>query len=282
MQPSDPGGTSAGAADTERSGSGGGDATRDRVQPTAEQLKARLQEQASPVAEQVQQTAARVADRAGEQATARAESQKDRAVDALAMLAQAIGQSGRELRSQGQPMLAGYVDRTAQTVERAATYLRARDVGQIVDDTERFARRNPTAFLGGGFALGLLAARFLKSSAPRPTGATGHPAAQSPYRMHPYATQNYGAPYGMGTSTAAPSAPTPATTPETPAVSTTSTAPPSGEGPSATAPVESERPPKDEDRPAGGASRAEIGVRPARRRRAPGTPSREPSSGQLE
>ena len=72
MQPSDPGGTSAGAADTERSGSGGGDGTRDRVQPTAEQLKARIRERASPVAEQVQQTAARVADRAARRRARRA------------------------------------------------------------------------------------------------------------------------------------------------------------------------------------------------------------------
>ena len=33
-----------------------------------------------------------------------------------------------------------------------------------VSSTERFARREPLFFLGGAFVVGLLAARFLKSS----------------------------------------------------------------------------------------------------------------------
>jgi len=38
-----------------------------------------------------------------------------------------------------------------------------------VDDAERLAHRQPALFVGGAFALGLLAARFLKSSKPRPS-----------------------------------------------------------------------------------------------------------------
>jgi hypothetical protein len=34
----------------------------------------------------------------------------------------------------------------------------------MVRDAERFARRNPAAFIGGAFVLGLALARFLKSS----------------------------------------------------------------------------------------------------------------------
>jgi hypothetical protein len=283
-----------------RSSSEGAGGVADQVQQTVGQAADQVQQAAAPVADKARETVSQVADQAGQQVSARAKSQKDRAVDALAMLAQAIRQTGQELRSQDQPALAGYVDRAAQTMERGTNYLRARDMGQLVGDTEAFARRNPTVFLGGGFALGLLAARFLKSSAPRPTGATGYPAAQSPYRMHPYATQNYGAPSGMGASTPAPSSPSPAppsspstsspspstsqetTTAETPAVSTTSTTPPSGEGRSATAPVGGELPLKDQDRPAGGASQTEVPVKPARGRRAPETPTGEPSSGQSE
>jgi hypothetical protein len=38
-----------------------------------------------------------------------------------------------------------------------------------MQEAERYARQNPWVFLGGAFAVGLAAARFLKSSAPRPS-----------------------------------------------------------------------------------------------------------------
>jgi hypothetical protein len=45
-----------------------------------------------------------------------------------------------------------------------SNYLQNTDVSEMVDRTEEFARRRPALFLGGAFALGLLGARFLKSS----------------------------------------------------------------------------------------------------------------------
>jgi hypothetical protein len=42
--------------------------------------------------------------------------------------------------------------------------MREKDPAEMVHDAERFARRNPTAFVGGAFVLGLALARFLKSS----------------------------------------------------------------------------------------------------------------------
>ena len=49
-------------------------------------------------------------------------------------------------------------------MERFQGYLRNQDVGAIIDDVERMAREQPVMFLGGAFMLGLVAARFLKSS----------------------------------------------------------------------------------------------------------------------
>jgi hypothetical protein len=43
-------------------------------------------------------------------------------------------------------------------------YLHGKDLDRIVGDVEHFARSQPLMFIGGAFGLGLLAARFLKST----------------------------------------------------------------------------------------------------------------------
>jgi hypothetical protein len=60
-------------------------------------------------------------------------------------------------------MLAQYVDRGAEQIEQFGGYLHRRDTSQLVTDVEGFARRQPLAFAGGAFALGMLAVRFLRS-----------------------------------------------------------------------------------------------------------------------
>jgi hypothetical protein len=50
-------------------------------------------------------------------------------------------------------------------VERLSGYLRSNSVSDMVSGVEEFARRQPAIFIGSACMLGLLAARFLKSSA---------------------------------------------------------------------------------------------------------------------
>jgi hypothetical protein len=45
-------------------------------------------------------------------------------------------------------------------------YLEEHDLEDLVYEAEDFARRKPELFVGGAFTLGLLAARFMKSTAP--------------------------------------------------------------------------------------------------------------------
>jgi hypothetical protein len=42
--------------------------------------------------------------------------------------------------------------------------VREKDVNEMLRDVQQFARRQPALFIGGSFAAGLLAARFLRSS----------------------------------------------------------------------------------------------------------------------
>jgi hypothetical protein len=59
-----------------------------------------------------------------------------------------------------------YTESLSQQVEKISGYLERQDLRGLMSDLEGFARRNPAIFLGGAFALGILAARFLKSSNP--------------------------------------------------------------------------------------------------------------------
>ena len=93
--------------------------------------------------------------------------QKDRATDGIGSVAQAVRQSTQHLRDQQHDTIAQYVDQAAAQLERFSTALKEKNVADLLDDAQRFARRNPAMFVGGAFAIGLLSARFFKSSRDR-------------------------------------------------------------------------------------------------------------------
>ncbi len=66
---------------------------------------------------------------------------------------------------------ARYAGTAADKMEQAANYFERTDLRGFARDIETYARANPVVFLGGAFTLGILAARFLKSSPPLSTGA---------------------------------------------------------------------------------------------------------------
>ena len=103
-------------------------------------------------------------DRVRDGATSQLTTQKDRVTDSLTSLAQAVRQSTESLRSNQQPAVAQYVEKAASQLERFSDRLRDRDVKDLVQDAQQFARRQPAIFIGAAFAAGLLAARFMKSS----------------------------------------------------------------------------------------------------------------------
>ena len=145
----------------------------DRVQNTAGRVADTVQETARPVVDKASETAQQVADQAGEQVTSRLDMAKDYAAESLTGVAQALRQTGQHLREDGsQPTLGRYADTGAQQVERFSGYLRQHQATELLSDVETFARRNPTTFAGGAFALGLLAARFFRSSGRRPHAPT--------------------------------------------------------------------------------------------------------------
>jgi hypothetical protein len=126
------------------------------------------QEQGAGVVEQAkdkaQELASQAQEKAGEQVESGLAKGKSRAAETLGGVAQSLRLSSQHLRDQNQEGTGRYVEKAAQQVERLSSYLQNRDVGEVIDEVEDFARRQPALFLGGAFALGLLGARFLKSS----------------------------------------------------------------------------------------------------------------------
>jgi len=109
-----------------------------------------------------------------EQATAQLSSQKDRATDGLGSVAQAVRQTTQHLRDNQNDTVARYAEQAAEQIERFSERLRNKDIGELMTDAQQLARRQPALFVGGAFAIGLLGARFLKSSSPESRSSYGN------------------------------------------------------------------------------------------------------------
>ena len=126
---------------------------------------------AKEILNQAKETAGQAYEKVTEQATSKIATQKDTLARGLSSIAGGIRQMGENLRGSEQEtpiagLTARYGDSLAQQVEQVSNYLEQKDLRDVVRDVEVFARRNPAVFIGGAFALGMLAARFLKSGNP--------------------------------------------------------------------------------------------------------------------
>jgi hypothetical protein len=130
---------------------------------------------AKGIVSQVKETGGKAASQAidtvKQKATTKIEDQKATLAQGLGSVADTIRQVGENLRgtageSEVASTAAKYGDSLATQVEQFSNYLDKHNVSDLLREVERFARRNPAYFIGGAFALGLLGARFLKSSSP--------------------------------------------------------------------------------------------------------------------
>lgn len=127
---------------------------------------------AKEIFEQAKESAGQAYEKVTEQASSKIATQKDTLARGLSSVADGIRQMGENLRGGGEQqtpiagLTARYGDSLATQVEEISNYLEKKDLRELVKDIEVFARRNPAVFIGGAFALGVLAARFLKSGNP--------------------------------------------------------------------------------------------------------------------
>jgi len=123
------------------------------------------------ILQQAKETAGQAYEKVTEQASSQIVAQKDNLARGLSSVAEGIRQMGENLRNGEQEtpiagLTAKYGDSLAHQVEQVSNYFEKKDVRELLKDVEVFARRNPAIFIGGAFALGVAAARFLKSGNP--------------------------------------------------------------------------------------------------------------------
>lgn len=132
----------------------------DEVDQATDGLQREVGQQARAVGQQVERAAISQVERGRHQVAQGVHT----AAEALRMGAQQVSQRDGSGNTQ-------FVERLAEPVERVSTYLERHDTREIAHDLENFARRNEGLFLSGAFALGVLGARFLKSSSTEMQGS---------------------------------------------------------------------------------------------------------------
>jgi hypothetical protein len=133
---------------TDTSGPGGGSA----------------REQIREVKDQVIGQAKNTLQQARDRASSSLGESKHQFADQFGTIAEALRRTTQHLRSEDQQRIAGLTDSVARQVDQVANYLRTKDARAMRQDLENLARRQPALMIGGALVLGLIGARFLKSS----------------------------------------------------------------------------------------------------------------------
>jgi hypothetical protein len=107
----------------------------------------------------------KMAEKLKEEGKDRLDQGKERAAEQVDQVASAFKNAGNELG--GQSMLGNYANELASGMSRFGRRLRDSSIEQLADDIQSAARRNPTTFVLGGLALGIVLARLVKAATPQ-------------------------------------------------------------------------------------------------------------------
>lgn len=131
--------------------------------------KESVKEVYSKAKETTKETAKQAYSQVAEKATSQIEEQKAGLAQGLHGIADTVRQTSENLREAGQEtpianFTAKYGESLAQQIDGVSNYLNKKELSEMVNDVEHYARRNPAVFIGAAFGVGFLLARFLKSS----------------------------------------------------------------------------------------------------------------------
>jgi hypothetical protein len=118
--------------------------------------------------QQAKQTTNEVVSQVQQQASSEINRQKESAASQLTTVVNAVRQFGETLNNEGENPIARfagqYGDKAADGLDRVARYLREQDPKRLLNDVQKFGRRQPALMIGGAFLLGFAGARIIKSS----------------------------------------------------------------------------------------------------------------------
>ena len=153
-----------------------------------ETLKSATREESSAAVEQIKTAAQSAAVQAHEAGRDFIDEQKENLAQKVDEYTQALRVASEKLRSDEGNILGGPAQKAADRLEGMSGYLREKQLPDVLDDLEAYARRKPEVVFGGLFVVGLAAARFFKASQRRrrragpaePMGAPAFSSSQSP------------------------------------------------------------------------------------------------------
>lgn len=170
--------------------------TASTVKQQARQAVNDAQHTASELVTEAKHTATEKLGEAKARAESAVDERKTQTADRLQGIAGALRETSTKLQDQEEDTFASYAATAADQVDKFSGYLRNQNVGDLLQDVESFARRQPELFLAGTLAAGFLLGRFFKSSAAsqanqmqrygQPTGNYG-----SPPQANQYGTPGY-------------------------------------------------------------------------------------------
>lgn len=123
-----------------------------------------VRDKANEVRHKISEQARTKVQEARDKAGSAIDERKSELAGSMTSVAGAVRRSTDQLREEGHDRIAGYAETMAQQFDRAAGYLRDRDPRALREDIEDIARRQPALLIGAAFAIGIFAARFLRSS----------------------------------------------------------------------------------------------------------------------
>ena len=174
MASTKPAGTGSAAGSTKGEAKKAASDTAAQAKSAAKDVASTAKSAAKDVASTATDAAKDLAGQAADKAEATVKDHKSTAADALHDVADALHQTGDSLIQDDHDAFGQYAQQAAHQIDQFQSAIRDKSVGQLLDEAERFARREPGLFVGGAFLLGIAGARFLKASASEADG--GRPA----------------------------------------------------------------------------------------------------------
>jgi len=145
----------------------------DSTTSSTENMMKDVKDSASEALGQAKDKVSEAAGQAQQKAKSQLAERKDVVADGIDSVAAALRHTGEELEGQDTGPVGKYVSKAANALSDISNHVRQNDVDQLLHEVEGFARREPAIALGSAFAIGILAARFLKSSSQRRYNAGG-------------------------------------------------------------------------------------------------------------
>lgn len=132
--------------------------------PSTEDIVNNIKNVAEDALGQAKEKVTQVADQAQQKAKSQLAGRKDQVADNMDNVANVLRHTSEQLQGQNAGMVGEYVVKAANKLSDVSRYVRQNDIDQLLHEVEGFARREPAIALGSAFAIGVIAARFLKSS----------------------------------------------------------------------------------------------------------------------